>query len=151
MSEPPDAADPWTAVLSPHRPPAAIPKLSTHLEAAGVTAELLAVILNDPPQAESWLGGTASPDAPGWVRNPIARALVCAELGEQDVIRSRRFADHRAAAVSEAVDGSTVASVAREIGVRPQVVSRLHHRTSRDLLETVEAWLHRNTISLGER
>lgn len=116
-----------------------------------MTAELLSAILNDPPQAEAWLDDTSSPDAPDWVRNPIARGLVCAELGEQDVIRSRRFADHRAVAVSEAVDGSTVAAVAREVGVRPQVVSRLHHRTRRDLLESMEAWLRRNSTMIGEK
>lgn len=137
MREPED----WVPVLSPHRQPREIPKLAELLSAAGVSPDTLAEALDDPDRVFQWRRNPEPPPWP-WIDDPIARALVCAELAKQAADEQHRFADLRAAAVAEAVEASTVSSVARQLGVAQQVAHRLHTRGRRDILESFLNWFH---------
>lgn len=130
----------WIPVLSSHRTPAEIAALAPLLDAAGVTPDDLAEALADPHRALLWCHTPDPPPWP-WFADPIARALACAELAKQAADTQIRFANLRAAAVADAVADSTVAAVSRQIGVRQQVVSRLHARRRHDPVETIANWL----------
>lgn len=122
----PDSADVWRHLLGVHRTPRDVERLVPLLEAAGITAGDLKEVLADPTPLLSD-PRTDHPTWP-WLSSPIAVALASAEAAASAAHTQLQLTQIRAAAVSEAVADSTVRDVAGQLGIRPQMVSRLHSR-----------------------
>ena len=116
----------WGQLLGAHRSPHDVARLAPLFGNAGISVDDLKAVLADPTPLLTY------PDTDTlrwpWLTNPAAVALAAAEVAAQAAHTQRMFTDVRAAAVSHAVADSTVRAVADQLGIRPQMVSRLHSR-----------------------
>ena len=116
----------WQAALGNHRLPDEIQRVADALHAAGLSPSDVANALEDPAPLLHY-GQSKTAPMP-WMTDPVSVALVCAEIAEMYAVAQRRFSDVRAHATAEAVSNSSVRQVADSLGIRPQMVSRLHTR-----------------------
>ena len=115
----------WTDVLDD----GSAPGKEQRFIAAGLTPTDIAEALAVPDRTAAWLEDPHLADVPEWTQNPIARALVAGELGDRAARQQLLFARLRNRSIGDAVDTSTVAEVARQLGVSRQVASRAYNRT----------------------